>query len=113
MKTNKANIAAQARQKYGKPFYKGRICTERNDQTVSITRLFSIIKQVCKKELSPLSFNTWIASCKPILFTENTLILWVENEVYKKILEQRYSRFMEVIAKEAGYPIKIEIITTK
>lgn len=113
MKTNKSKVSAKARLKYGKPFYKGRIIIEENDQTVSITRLFGIIRKACRDQLSRLSFDTWIAACKPILYTNGTLILCVENEIYKKILDQRYKRFMELAAKEAGYPINIEIITLK
>ena len=113
MKTNKSKISAHAREKYGKPFYKGRIDAAKDDQIVSITRIFGAIKKTAKNELSELSFNTWIAACKPILFTENTLIIWVENQIYQKVIEQRYKRFMELAAKEAGYPINIEIITLK
>ena len=43
-----------------------------------------------KSEMSDVSFNTWMKSCKPSSMSEDTIEIIVPNEFTKEILEKRY-----------------------
>ena len=45
---------------------------------------------IIKGEMSEVSFNTWIKSCKPLSIDDNTIKISVPNSFTQDILEKRY-----------------------
>lgn len=66
--------------------------------------------ELLKPELTPVSYDVWMATLKPISWDEEggKLYLQVYNDYSKSILETRYVTVVENSAKEAfGMPIKV------
>lgn len=57
----------------------------------NINKLWNEALIIIKEELTQVSFETWIKRIEPISYYDNTLILGIENDFTKGILEARYS----------------------
>lgn len=56
----------------------------------SLNQLWEDSLKLIKSEMSDVSFNTWMKSCKPSSMSEDTIEIIVPNEFTKEILEKRY-----------------------
>ncbi|MCR4943114.1 MAG: chromosomal replication initiator protein DnaA [Clostridium sp.] len=55
-----------------------------------LNELWEKTLSIIKGEMSEVSFNTWIKSCKPISISSNTIQISVPNSFTQDILEKRY-----------------------
>ena len=56
----------------------------------NLNQLWEDSLKLIKSEMSDVSFNTWMKSCKPSSMSEDTIEIIVPNEFTKEILEKRY-----------------------
>lgn len=75
--------------------------SDSSDDLISIWR--EVIK-VIREELTEVSYNTWIGPITPFSMEENKLILVVENDLTKAILNKRYLNLLQS---------SMEFVTTK
>ncbi|SHH99137.1 chromosomal replication initiator protein DnaA [Clostridium grantii] len=59
-----------------------------------LDKLWDDTLDIIKKELSQVSFNTWIKSISPLRIDENTIVLEVPNDFTRGILENRYKNLL-------------------
>ncbi|MFZ7119745.1 MAG: chromosomal replication initiator protein DnaA [Eubacteriaceae bacterium] len=57
----------------------------------NLNALWNDTLQIIKEELTQVSFETWLKRIEPISYYDNTIVLGVENDFTKGILEARYS----------------------
>ena len=111
-------MLAKARSKYGKPNYHGRIyknagtnvenqmenVREMNEKIQNKTmktaeEIWDMILKSIKEEISPVSYETWIQPCKPLIISGTKLVLLVENGFSKELVNKRYLVELQIIAK--------------
>lgn len=61
---------------------------------VNMNDLWDKTLNIMKSEMTEVSFNTWIKSCKPISISGDTIKLSVPNDFTKDILEKRYKALL-------------------
>ena len=59
----------------------------------NLMQLWEKTLTIIKGEMSEVSFNTWIKSCKPLSIDDNTIKISVPNSFTQDILEKRYKDF--------------------
>jgi chromosomal replication initiator protein len=59
-----------------------------------LDKLWEDTLDIVKKELSQVSFNTWIKSISPLKIDEDTIVLEVPNDFTRGILENRYKNLL-------------------
>jgi chromosomal replication initiator protein len=59
-----------------------------------LDKLWEDTLDIIKKELSQVSFNTWIKSISPLKIDEDTIVLEVPNDFTRGILENRYKNLL-------------------
>lgn len=77
---------------------------------INVEKSWEKTLELLKPELTPVSYDVWMATLKPISWDEDAgkLYLQVYNDYSKSILETRYVNVVESSAKEAfGKPIKV------
>ncbi len=77
---------------------------------INVEKSWEKTLELLKPELTPVSYDVWMATLKPISWDEEAgkLYLQVYNDYSKSILETRYVNVVESSAKEAfGKPIKV------
>ena len=57
----------------------------------SLDKLWNDTLKIIKEEITQVSFETWIKRIEPISYSNNVVVLGVENDFTKGILEARYS----------------------
>ncbi|MPW25323.1 chromosomal replication initiator protein DnaA [Alkalibaculum sp. M08DMB] len=57
----------------------------------NLDKLWNDALQIIKEELTQVSFETWVKRIEPISYQDNTIVLGIENDFTKGILENRYS----------------------
>ena len=71
-----------------------------------MSSLFSLWEKTLKfleKEITGVSYETWIKEIKPILESNDTLYFEVSNELHKNIIDQRYKETIKsAIAKASA-----------
>ena len=121
-------MLAKARGKYGKPNYPGRVVKEKvsgknkiedvcvvaakgntNNLDENTQKIWNSIKKVAYKEVSPVSYETWIEPCNPVIIADGRIVLMVENGFYKYMLEKRYVAFLQKIAEKVMNQDKVTI----
>lgn len=66
--------------------------------------------EVIKNEITPLSFNTWIKTLKPIAIEDNCFLLETEDAFFKSLINDRYLNLISNVFKQItdkNYTIKI------
>lgn len=61
-----------------------------NMDNINILELWENAQKFLRKDISEVSYNTWIKNLKPIEINNEKLIVEVPNEFTKAILEQKY-----------------------
>ena len=59
------------------------------------------VLKILESETSPVSYQTWFQSLKPLSIQENTLFIETYDDFTKDILQQRYMRLLENSIKQA------------
>jgi len=80
---------------------------------INVEKAWEKTLELLKPELTPVSYDVWMATLKPISWDEEggKLYLQVYNDYSKSILETRYVTVVENSAKEAfGMPIKVVFV---
>ena len=57
----------------------------------NLDKLWNDTLKIIKEEITQVSFETWIKRIEPISYFNNVVVLGVENDFTKGILEARYS----------------------
>ncbi|SCZ76665.1 chromosomal replication initiator protein DnaA [Acidaminobacter hydrogenoformans DSM 2784] len=70
--------------------------------SLNVRELWEATMALIKKELTEVSYNTWLKSISPIAVRGNRLILAVPNDFNKEILENRYLSLITNAVKEAA-----------
>ena len=109
-------ILAKARKKYGIPDYPGRKEKSHNSNDVEVVKtettakskkeetvheIWKSVKNTVKVEISPVSYETWIESCKPLGIKHDKLVLLVENGLMREMIERRYLIYLQKAVKLA------------
>ena len=69
--------------------------------------------ELIKVELSPVSFNTWLKTLRPIQLDNGVFFLSAPNKFNKEILEARYATLIESAMNQiSSEPLKIEFVLT-
>lgn len=126
-------ILARARKKYEKPDYPGkknpsgiensivkeavcedRIMDNRNKMVEKYNNVWDKINDIIRNEISPVSYETWIEPCRPLLISDERIVLLVENELSKHMIENRYIVYLSKITEKVmpGSHVKIEVVTS-
>jgi chromosomal replication initiator protein len=67
--------------------------------------------ELIKVELSPVSFNTWLKTLRPVQLDNGVFFLSAPNKFNKEILEARYSTLIESAMNQiSDEPLRIEFI---
>ena len=80
---------------------------------INVEKAWEKTLELLKPELTPVSYDVWMATLRPISWDEEggKLYLQVYNDYSKSILETRYVTVVENSAKEAfGMPIKVVFV---
>ena len=125
-------MLAKARGKYGKPSYPGRkvkaitqkekvendVCGAFRKETINnidenVRKVWDVIKETAREDVSPVSFETWIEPCKPLKIVDGKIVLMVENDFVKEMLEKRYVAFLQRVGEKVTNQnsVKIVVIT--
>lgn len=82
----------------------------------NLEKLWEDTLKVVKEEITQVSFETWIKRIEPISYTNNVIVLGVENDFTKGILEARYSvliaNSLKHVTKESNIVVEFVIPTT-
>jgi len=70
--------------------------------SLNVRELWEATMALIKKELTEVSYNTWLKSISPIAVRGNRLILAVPNDFNKEILENRYLSLITNAVHEAA-----------
>jgi chromosomal replication initiator protein len=77
----------------------------------SIEDIWSLVCEECKKIITEVAFNCFIANLKPVLFNSSELVLSCKEEYERGIIEQNYTDILQRAAKSAmGIDIKVKIV---
>ena len=77
-----------------------------------LSQIWQKALDIVKGELSEVSFNTWILGSEPISMSENKIIIGVQTEFTKDILEQRYKTLISnSIQHISAKKYEIEFVT--
>lgn len=76
----------------------------------SFNDVFSLVKDMCKKDLTDVSFKCWIQPLEILRIEGDTAVIEVPNAYHKGLIEQHYleiikNAFLEVM----GFPINLEL----
>lgn len=76
----------------------------------SFNDVFSLVKDMCKKELTDVSFKCWIQPLEILRIEGDTAVVQVPNAYHKGLIEQHYleiikNAFLEVM----GFPINLDL----
>ena len=73
------------------------------------------IKTILKNEVSSVSYETWIEPCDVVQIKGNRIILSVENDFMKEMLERRYLGYFRSAASfvTSGKITEAELVTEK
>ena len=108
-------IFAKSRRKYGKPQYLEKSYKKVVEEIAAEKTMdtWDLILKELRKQVSFVSYETWIEPCKLIKITENKIVLEVENDFVRAMLEKRH---LVIIQKAAEYilkrPIQIELLVS-
>lgn len=76
----------------------------------SFLDLWNQVLLLCKKEITEVSYNLWVAPVKPTNFDSDTVFLSVSTDFKRNIFEEKFKdlvedKFSEVI----GFPVKVSV----
>ncbi|MBQ6365230.1 MAG: chromosomal replication initiator protein DnaA [Oscillospiraceae bacterium] len=66
----------------------------------SVQDIWNEILNILSQELTPTAMKTWFSACKPVEWTDLRLVLCVQNEFTKNILEKRFAAKIKEAMKE-------------
>lgn len=77
----------------------------------SIDDIWSAVCEECKKTISEIAFNCFLKDLKPVSLDGGELILSINNEYMRGVVEQNYTDVLkEAIKKIMGIPVEVKII---
>lgn len=77
----------------------------------SIVDIWELVCEECKKIITKIAFDCFIAHLKPVAFNAGELIIACKEEYEKGIIEQNYSAILEKSATAAmGFPVKVTVV---
>ncbi len=80
----------------------------------SVTDIWNLICEECKKIITQVAFDCFIADLKPVSFNTGELIIACKEEYEKEIIEQNYTEILSQSAQNAmGFPVKVTFIVEK
>lgn len=127
-------MLARARSKYGRPNYPGRksnvetICNTKEDMKGKDGNLrkkgdiirskermqdnWNLIKDIMRSNITPVTFETWIEPCNLVSIADDKVVLAVENEFIKEVVDKR---FLNGLRDAAGSvltkrPLEVEVV---
>lgn len=72
---------------------------------------WNVIMKEIRPKISKIAFETWLLPCIPLALTDTELLVLVENDFYKEMLEKRYLELLNTISKQILFsPVEIKII---
>ena len=114
-KTYTSRIFARSRRKYGKPQYLEKSYKKVVEEITAEKTMdtWDLILKELRRQVSFVSYETWIEPYKLIKITENKIVLEVENDFVRAMLEKRH---LVIIQKTAEYilkrPMWIELVVS-
>ena len=77
----------------------------------SVSDIWQLICEECKKIITQVAFDCFIANLNPISFNKGEMIIGCKEEYEKEILEQNYTEILEQSAKSAfGFEVRITFV---
>ena len=74
----------------------------------SVYDIWQLICEECKKIITQVAFDCFIAELKPMSFQNGEMIIACKESFEREILEQNYTEILENSAKAAmGFPVQI------
>lgn len=80
----------------------------------SVIDIWNLVCEECKKIITQVAFDCFIANLKPVSFNPGELVIACKEEYEKEIIEQNYTEILSRSAKNAmGFDVKITFIVEK
>lgn len=77
----------------------------------SVVDIWNLVCEECKKIITIVAFDCFIADLKPVAFNSGELIIACKEEYEKGIIEQNYSAILEKSATAAmGFDVKVTVV---
>ena len=77
----------------------------------SFAEVFTLVKEYCKKEVSPVPYDLWIAPIQPVGFEDGKAKLSVNSSFMQDVVSKKY---MDVLTRGfsevMGFPAEVEIL---
>lgn len=77
----------------------------------SFAEVFTLVKEYCKKEVSPVPYDLWIAPIQPVGFEDGKARLSVNSSFMQDVVSKKY---MDVLTRGfsevMGFPAEVEIL---
>ena len=64
----------------------------------SVQDIWNAILKILSNTLTPTAIQTWFSDCKPIEWSNGTMVLWVRNEFTQNILLTRFGSVIKASA---------------
>ena len=77
----------------------------------SFAEVFTLVKEYCKKEVSPVPYDLWIAPIQPVGFEDGKAKLSVNSSFMQDVVSKKYTDVLtRGFSEVMGFPAEVEIL---
>ena len=75
----------------------------------SFAEVFTLVKEYCKKEVSPVPYDLWIAPIQPVGFEDGKAKLSVNSSFMQDVVSKKYTDVLtRGFSEVMGFPAEVE-----